>query len=150
MSFTLDLFWNWLKSIPVRIKKILEYSRLLWKDTDRDYESLLKLEKMKLIHMEKYFSRHGFTRDNWVMLRDIRICIRLIDIITIYDSSYDYDGSKFTILRRVNVKNSRRFLGYDINEHSTMTYLDKDDLRIQKAWTLYCMIRKDKMKTWWI
>lgn len=45
MNFTSDLFWNWLKSIPVRIKKILEYSRLLWKDTDRDYESLLELEK---------------------------------------------------------------------------------------------------------
>ncbi|MCW4118936.1 hypothetical protein ONT17_09280 [Prevotella copri] len=119
------------------------YKSILQKDKDWDYGFLLNLEKKKLQRMYAYFSTSEIAYGDELVARDLRICIKLIDIIEENDAPYRYwlhesskdqkmltqkgDDSKYHIefeqLRAdtdfpkyVNVKNSKRFLRKELNE----------------------------------
>lgn len=112
------------------------YKRLLADDHDWDYGYLIALEKKKLQRMHDYFLHEGHTEDNAAIVRDIGICIRLIDIfmendavhntwlhrsfsgkmprfIRLEDGNYRLDDSDRKPLADlsvyVNVRNERRF-----------------------------------------
>lgn len=56
------------------------YKRLLANDHDWDYGYLIALEKKKLQRMYNYMKHEGHLENNDVVVRDIGICIRLIDV----------------------------------------------------------------------
>lgn len=111
------------------------YKRLLAKDLDCDYAFLIALEKKKLQRMHDFFKRESCLERKDFVVRDIAICIRLIDIFMEDDAVYNtwlhqsYSGKmKFRKLKDglftldetdrkpiadypvyVNVKNERRF-----------------------------------------
>ena len=57
-------------------------------------------------------------------------------------------------IKKVNLKNAERFLSKEridrcSDDHPRMKVYLKDDLRIEKAWNLYCKIREYNMRSWW-
>ena len=120
---------------------------------------MLILEKAKFEDVANYFTKSNIAEEDWAVARDAKICIKLIDIINGEDSSYDikYNQKNFdvNITKYVNIKNIKRFDGssnYFSNAYKTnadLRYLIKDDLRIKKAWNLYCKIREYNMRDWW-
>lgn len=151
-------FKNRIKRIPYRIKKIFKYIKLAYNDFDWDYYYMLILEKAKFEDIANYFTKSNIAEEDWAVARDAKICIKLIDIIIGEDSSYDmkYNQKNFDVIitKYVNIKNIKRFdeSNYFSNAYKTnvdLRYLVKDDLRIKKAWNLYCKIREYNMRDWW-
>ena len=111
------------------------YKRLLANDHDWDYGYLIALEKKKLQRMHDYIKDEGHLENKDIVVRDIAICIRLIDIFLEEDAVYNtwlhksFSGKmKFRKLEdgnyelddtdrkpisdfpvNVNIKNERRF-----------------------------------------
>jgi hypothetical protein len=111
------------------------YKRLLAKDQDWDYAYLIALEKKKLQRMHDCIKSEGHLESNAIVVRDIAICIRLIDIFMEDDAAHNtwlhqsFSGEmKFRKLEKdiyelddtdrkpiadlpvyVNVRNERRF-----------------------------------------
>ena len=151
-------FKNKIKRIPYRIKKIFKYIKLAYNDLDWDYYYMLILEKAKFEDIANYFTKSNIAEEDWAVARDAKICIKLIDIINGKDSSYDmkYNQKNFDVIitKYVNIKNIKRFdesnyLSNDYKANVDLRYLVKDDLRIKKAWNLYCKIREYNMMDWW-
>lgn len=150
-------FKNKIKRIPYRIKKIFKYIKLAYNDFDWDYYYMLILEKAKFEDVANYFTKSNIAEEDWAVARDAKICIKLIDIIIGKDSSYNikYNQKNFDVIitKYVNIKNIKRFdeSNYFFNAYKTnaIRYLIKDDLRIKKAWNLYCKIREYNMRDWW-
>ena len=150
-------FKNKIKRIPYRIKKIFKYIKLAYNDFDWDYYYMLILEKAKFEDIVNYFTKSNIAEEDWAVARDAKICIKLIDIIIGEDSSYDmkYNQKNFDVIitKYVNIKNMKRFdeSNYFSNTYKNVDLRDliKDDLRIKKAWNLYCKIREYNMRDWW-
>ena len=118
-----------------RRSPIHAYKRLLADDQDWDYAYLIALEKKKLQRMHDCIKSEGYLENNAIVVRDIAICIRLIDIFMEDDAVYNtwlhqsYSGKmRFRKLEKdlythddtdrkpiadypvyVNVRNERRF-----------------------------------------
>jgi hypothetical protein len=65
------------------------YKRLLAKDQDCDYAYLIALEKKKLQRMHDCIKRESRLEHKDFVVRDIAICIRLIDIFMEDDAVYN-------------------------------------------------------------
>lgn len=72
-----------------RKNPIHAYKRLLAHDQDWDYAYLIALEKKKLQRMRDCIKREGHLKNNAIVVRDIAICIRLIDIFMEDDAVYN-------------------------------------------------------------
>ena len=72
-----------------RKSPIHAYKRLLAHDQDCDYAYLIALEKKKLQRMHDCIKREGHLENNAIVVRDIAICIRLIDIFMEDDAVYN-------------------------------------------------------------
>ena len=72
-----------------RKNPIYAYKRLLANDHDWDYGYLIALEKKKLQRMHNYMKHEGHLENNDVVVRDIGICIRLIDIFMEEDAVHN-------------------------------------------------------------
>lgn len=125
-----------------------------------DYGYLLELEQHKLKEMLTYFKKYQLTTDWEFQVRDIELCIKLIDIILEKDQYYrSWLHNSFGSSRRelkfpvyINVKNYKRFW-------PTLTHFKETDspiyvslcasLRMVKAMHLYNKIRSYRMNTWW-
>lgn len=64
------------------------YKRLLANDRDWDYRCLLALEKKKLQRMHDCIKHNSCSEHKDFVVRDIAICIRLIDIIMEEDAEF--------------------------------------------------------------
>ena len=64
------------------------YKRLLANDHDWDYAYLIALEKKKLQRMRECIKEEHHLANNEFVVRDIGICIRLIDIFMENDAVY--------------------------------------------------------------
>ena len=64
------------------------YKRLLAEDQDWDYRYLIALEKKKLQRMHDCIKRNSCLEHKDFVVRDIAICIRLIDILTEEDAVF--------------------------------------------------------------
>lgn len=106
-----------------------------------DWEYMIDLEYFQLKQMLKYFIKSDLTTNNEFIVRDIRICITLIEIIKNEAEDVTY----------INIKNYKRFTP-EITEEQINGYL-KDrlakEVAIEKAFSLYNKIRSYKMQTWW-
>lgn len=110
------------------------YKRLFAEDVDWDFRCLIALEKKKLQRMHDHIKRNSYLEHKDFVVRDIAICIRLIDILTEEDAVFkswlhqSFSGElKFTKVGEnlyeldkedrpiadypvyVNVRNERRF-----------------------------------------
>ena len=72
-----------------RKNPICAYKRLLANDHDWDYCYLIALEKKKLQRMHNYMKHEGHLENNDIVVRDIGICIRLIDIFMEEDAVHN-------------------------------------------------------------
>lgn len=156
-------------------RKINRWVRFLVQERDWDYGFMLEMEYMKLRQMEEYFKeRDTFIGIEYVK-RDLRICLRLLDIVMgkndlniehsplkfvpFKDDNgrkmYKAEGASEIISYRnlyVNTRNASRFTNFDftnlnMNESSEISH--KESLRLHKAWHLYNIIRTYRMFAWW-
>ena len=139
-----------------------------------DWSFLLRIEQIKFRNMLKFFEKATVV-DSSVIVRDLKLELKLIDIILEEDWAIDIDNSQtedkkenagpldWEILKYVNTKNADRF--FKNREHPFFRVQFGDikpgevvrgdkaswlqELRIEKAWKLYHKIKYDKMRTWW-
>lgn len=114
------------------IKNLQYWFKIIVQDQPWDYEFLLDIEHHKLQSMSKYFDKSRIVVDWERMVRDINICIRLLEIIKEDDWFY----------KDVNVKNAKRFVK-EVSPDALGL------LRVQKAWYLYNYIRYHRLQQWW-
>ena len=126
------------------------YKRLLANDHDWDYAYLIALEKKKLQRMRECIKEEHHLANNEFVVRDIGICIRLIDIFMENDAVSLADLPVY-----VNVRNERRYFrstpikdALSENRRDWSIHL-KISLRKQKALHLYHLIREYKLFDWW-
>ena len=150
------------------LKRSCKYFKFMWSNRPWDYSYLLRLEREKLKDMYKYFSTADIIEDEWVLARDCKLAIALLDIILGDDSSYDVyfaEGAKigegrYVIRKYVNDYNIDRFLHPDIckkyriestkkNKNNNLPIIFRDELRVEKAWNLYCKLREYNLRSWW-
>ena len=118
------------------------YKRLLANDRDWDYRCLLALEKKKLQRMHDCIKHNSCSEHKDFVVRDIAICIRLIDIIMEEDAEFknwlkqSFSGElKYTKVGGVyevdndegqsiadypvyvNARNEKRFFGFTPIQH---------------------------------
>lgn len=160
-SKCISQIWRRFRRLSSRIRKIWRFIGLARRDFDWDYAYMLEMERVKLEYMAKYFTESRIAEHDWAVARDAKICIRLIDIIIGNDSSYvmkDNEKKPFmewdlVEIKKVNLKNAERFLSKErmdrYRDNPRMKVYLKDDLRIEKAWNLYCKIREYNMRSWW-
>lgn len=133
-----------------------------------DWTYLYEIEKAKIIEMRKYHERTqnfvGWER----VVRDMKICERLIDIFTGKVDLYHYNGG-ITFVRnengnytmktsddwgyvchvKVNTKNIDRFIG-PVKPSIRQYWIDNPhELYIEKAKRLYHKIRYERDEEWW-
>ena len=150
------------------LKRACKYFKIMWSNHSYDYGYLLELEREKLKDMYKYFSTANIIEDEWVLARDCKLAIALLNIILEDDSSYDVyfaKGAKigegrYVIRKYVNDSNIDRFLHRDIckryriesskkNKDNKFPIIVRDELRVEKAWNLYCKLREYSLRSWW-
>ena len=142
------------------------YKRLLANDHDWDYAYLIALEKKKLQRMRECIKEEHHLANNEFVVRDIGICIRLIDIFMENDAVYSTEDGNYELVdddRKpladlpvyVNVRNERRYFrstpikdALSENRRDWPIHL-KISLRKQKALHLYHLIREYKLFDWW-
>lgn len=108
-----------------------------------DWYFLLNLEQHKIKQMIKSFSKAkhyvGWEYD----VRDMKLCVALIDIICENDSmSKNWERP----ICNINIRNAKRFRMNNLNNNH---YLFLLELRRMKALHLYNKIRNRMLKWWW-
>lgn len=146
-----------------------EFKRIWGKPWDWYY--LIHLEQVKLKEMSDYFEKEDRFVGVEKVVRDMRICIKLIDIICENDNAYrawlhttygqcnlmklECKNTRFP--KHINIRNRKRFLYHDfledynrtLNPEMSMEWSLKVDYRRCKALALYNKIRSMNMFTWW-
>ena len=147
--------WNW------RLMKTA------FKGRPWDVGFLYELEKAKLEEMISYHEKHkryvGVEKD----IRDMKICVSLIDIFTEKKDLFHYDGKiEFKPIEgsdNVELDGSNLVYHCDVyvNTKNIMRFVEKDcpyieywkkhphDLYIKKAKYLYHKIRYERDNAWW-
>lgn len=116
-----------------------------------DYGFVLSLEKQALIRMYEYFKVSRIAEGNEIVEKDLKLALKLLDIVLEIDSAYHCDfksESEGFIDRHINIKNWKRFCPKTVNYDWDAPIL-KDYLRREKAWYLYNKLRFECMRTWW-
>ena len=148
--------------IKYRIKKLCDFIKLGWNDYDH-YNSLLTLEKYKLSKMAdrqelitEDIDRHFM--ESWPIIRDLRLCVKLIDIVNnidnVYNAAYNYETRSYDKkgVKYVNMRNAYRFISpklqklYDTNKWLGVAITN--EVRRMKAWSLYIYIRALNINRW--
>lgn len=148
--------------IKYRIKRLCDFIKLGWNDYDH-YDSLLTLEKYKLSKMadrqeliaediDRYFV------ESWAIIRDLRLCVKLIDIVNgtdnAYKAAYNYETHSYDkkVVKYVNMRNAHRFISPKLQKlYDTNKWLDvaiTNEIRRMKAWSLYIYIRALNINRW--
>ena len=113
-----------------------------------DYEYLLDIERVALKYMAKYFKSSNIVVYNEFIVRDINLCLKLIDIATDkgFHSNDLFHENGGINAPYVNIRNKDRFI-----KHTTKNFnspVTRALIREFKAWSLYCKIRSN-MQSWW-
>ena len=107
-----------------------------------DYEYLLDIERVALKYMAKYFKASNIVHHNEFIVRDINLCLKLLNIATgdLFYAKEDINAPY------VNIRNKERFI-----KHTTKNFDSpaiRSFIREMKAWNLYCKVRSS-MQAWW-
>ena len=122
--------------------------KALMKSYPWDWAFLYDLEKAKIEEMCKYHEKHQRFEGWEYVVRDMKLCMKLIDIFTGKISLFHYDGDfKYNCDVYVNTKNIDRFCE---NENQKKYFLEyPDNLYAKKAKNLYHKIRMERDEMWW-
>ena len=150
-----------------------EFFALLWevlKTYPWDHSYLLNIEKAKMLEMAKYFERSQIAEGWERRVKELRLCARLIEIMTDETELFHYNGDwnfvpskthpgcyemefsedwEYVCDVKVNTKNIKRFV---LDEKMIDYILNKDGLHqlyMIKARQLYYKIRLEREETWW-
>lgn len=149
--------------IKYRIKKLCDFIKLGWNDYDDAYDSLLMLEKYKLSKMADRYERLAGNIGNpflecWTIVRDLRLCVKLIDIVNGTDTTYKvaYNPEARTYekkeLKYVNMRNAHRFIPLKLqklyDKNKLLRNVITNEVRRMKAWSLYSQIRMLNINRW--
>lgn len=107
-----------------------------------DYEYLLDIERVALKYMAKYFESSDIAVGNEFIVRDINLCLKLLNIAT-GDSFYAKEDINAPY---VNIRNRGRFIKHETKNPDSAVI--RALIREIKAWNLYCKIRSS-MQRWW-
>lgn len=108
-----------------------------------DWYFLLNLEQYKIKQMIKSFSKAKHYVGWELDVRDMKICVALLDIIMTKDSVNKNWDKKIC---HINIRNAKRFVqSASWDDH----YLFVLELRRIKALYLYNKIRNRLLKWWW-
>lgn len=158
----MTIFSTLIYRIKYRIKRLCDFMKLGWNDYDH-YDSLLTLEKYKLSKMADRQERiaediDGHFVESWSIIRDLRLCVKLIGIVNGTDNAYkvaynhethSYEKNGVTY---VNMRNAYRFISpkllklHDANMWLGITITN--EVRRMKAWSLYSQIRALNINRW--
>ena len=111
------------------------------------YSFVLSLEEQALIRMYEYYKVSRIAEGNEVIENDLKLALKLLDIVLEIDSVYN-SGSKGFICRHINIKNWKRFCSKAVRINRD-SLIFKDYLRREKAWYLYNKLRFERMRTWY-
>lgn len=123
-----------------------------------DYCFLLNIEQCKMKEMCNYFSKTKRFIGWENVVRNLKICIKLIDIIQEKDSVYQswlntsfYNNFNCEFPIHINIKNRKRFLSKDYFEDVSPVVYNTllADYRAEKALYLYNLIRSYTMRSWY-
>ena len=142
-----------------------------------DHGFLLDLEYAKIKEMKAYHERVRRFEGVEYVIRDMGICLSLIEIFTGKRNLFEYEGNlefvdadpkygldengkpfkeikpgtlKFNCKVHVNTKNANRFLPKDISEDLRNYWLkNPDEIYTAKARYLYHKIRAEREEEWW-
>lgn len=111
-----------------------------------DYGSMLEAERDMLRDMYDYFSSDkAMIADAKVSAKEIKLAIKLLNIILGYDESYYQKNGRRHLTVYSNLGNASRF---DVNLVGDKIFLSQF-VREEKAWLLYNRLRHEKMRKWW-
>ena len=129
---------------------------------------LYDIEKAKIEEMRKHHEKQQMFVGWEYVVRDMKICERLIDIFTEKELLFDYDGDftytkvdggykvgttpdfKYNCKVYVNTKNADRFLPPNIDEKQKAYWINHPhEIYLLKAKYLYHKIRLESDDTWW-
>lgn len=152
-------FWD-------NIRRWLSYYNVIRKTYDFDYTSLLEVELHQLTKLRDCISKYQSSTRSWFKIRNMNWAIACLQIVLedgcaysngepgFFEEGPDEKGyyklipnpkHKYIMPIYVNTKNSKRFWeGFIKNSE-----LNKDYLRIEKAWYLYNKIKKEHLRDWW-
>ena len=148
--------------IKYRIKRLCDFIKLGWNDYDY-YDSLLTLEKYKLSKMADQYERLAGNIDKsflecWTIVRGLRLCVKLIDIVDGTDPTYNvaYNPETRTYekkeLKYVNMHNAHRFIPLKLqklyDKNKLLRNVIANEVRRMKAWNLYSQIRALNINIW--
>jgi hypothetical protein len=130
-----------------------------------DWYYLLDLERHKIREMMNYINKTQRFVGWEIVVRDMRTCIKLIDIVLEEDipykswlhQSYGHPVKDFELLEEVkfpkyiNIRNRHRFLHKDFLNGNNPNIFNSllAEYRKIKALTLYNKIRTYKLFSWW-
>ena len=113
-----------------------------------DYEYLLDIERVALKYMAEYFKSSNIVTDNEFIVRDISLCLKLLDIAAggdFYSNNLFHENEGINA-PYVNTRNKDRFIKYTTKGFKSPAI--KFFIREVKAWNLYCRVRSN-MQAWW-
>ena len=113
-----------------------------------DYEYLLDIERVALKYMAEYFKSSNIVVHNEFIVRDISLCLKLLDIATGRDfhSNNLFHENEGINAPYVNTRNKDRFIKHTAENFEFIVI--KSLIREVKAWNLYCRVRSN-MQEWW-
>lgn len=123
------------------IKNLKYWFSIIWKLYPWDTIYLIEIEEHQLKRMLNYFIKSDLAENNDMIVRDIRLCLSLIEI-------YKNEGEN---VEYVNIKNYKRFIPTLTEDHfnDKLINLTKGAIAQQKAFALYNKIRSYNMQMWW-
>lgn len=112
-----------------------------------DYGYLLDIEKAALKEMLKYFDSEHCMVDRSQIVPYIKLAIKMLDIVDMTDDPCNRtpDG-EWILPSYINTKNWTRFFKKDSFVEKNWCY---NELRKEKAWHLYHLIRLRYMRYFW-
>ena len=140
---------KFIKQLICNIKLIIKWIPRLWNTYDWDYGYLLDLERYKIGDMIKWYEENDFgsLESGQRVYKQLLLAYKLLTIYLDEEDwwyAYNHKTGKCTFHVYINTKNYKRFLP----KVETMNWVTVIELRKQKAWYLYCELRKRYSLDW--
>ena len=127
-------------------RNILELIKRTKKFRPFDYQYLLDIEIEALKQMAEYQESKGICVNSKRYAEQMRTAVKVLKIALDGNIQHDKEYKQWWMSVYVNTKNYRRFFTINLKIDDPLVVCS---IREEKAWHLYCKIRKYFMRTWW-
>lgn len=133
-----------IRSAADNLRRIKDVIRAAFRFKPWDWSYLLRLEQACLKSMAMYLRDCAIHENSEHRVRNMELAVRLASVILEDDTALHHENKTFTLTKRVNARNWKRFLTAEPKSPLFM-----NELRIQKALYLYNKLRWYKLTDWW-